>query len=110
MLHKVLFISYALCGLYCYMMLDKVIGESIELFKQRHPSIPVERGFSWAEIKLNIELILISMIPLVNVALGFLCQKLPKSSLERIVTNVELDHWKMIRNLESKEDDLDKYF
>ena len=72
--------AYIFSVFYCYMQLNTLIDRCVEIFKERHPAVPMDEAFGWKGVKLTIELLAVSAIPVVN--------------------NVELNYWHEIKDLE----------
>lgn len=104
---------YIFSILYCYLQFNTVINFCIKLFKERHPTLPIE-GASWSkEFKLSLEILLISAIPVVNILFGVFISTLDDNTISEIVDNVEMKHWNEIYEIENGLEgkiDWDHYF
>ena len=103
------FACYIASVLYCYLQLNMMIERCIERFMERHPSLPMENdAFSWNGLKLTMELILISAIPVANIALAMFCAQMGEGLINEIINNVEINHINEIRDFEKAAEEIMK--
>lgn len=110
---QLLFAAYVVSVLYCYMNINLMIDKCIEIFKERHPTIPVENGSFDKGLKVWLEILCISAIPVLNVFLGYVFSTMDSEIQSDIIDSVELTHRVEIMEAErlaGKLNDLDKYF
>lgn len=91
---------YIFSVLYCYLQLNTMIDRCVELFKERHPTIPMDTPVGWRGFKLAIELLGISAIPVINLFLIYFLSTVDESVILEIIRSVEVNHWQEIRNAE----------
>lgn len=93
---------YIFSVLYCYLEFNSMINRCVELFKERHPSIKLDASTGLKELKLVIELLGVSAIPIINLLLGYLISTLDDSVILEIINNVEIKHWQEIHDAEKE--------
>lgn len=93
---------YLFSILYCYLQINIMIDKCVEEFKKKHPGVLSKTRSSWSEFKLHVELLAISSIPVVNLIVGFLMSNFDNSVISEVVSNVELKHWKEIKEMENR--------
>lgn len=98
--------AYIFSVFYCYMQLNTLIDRCVEIFKERHPAVPMDEAFGWKGVKLTIELLAVSAIPVVNLILSYLLFTLGESVVSEVVNAVELNHWHEINELERASEEL----
>lgn len=105
--------AYIFSVVYCYMQFDALVESCIKVFKERHPLIPIDANRSWKGARATIEMIGVSLIPVLNLLLSLILSKLDDAAITQIIQTIEVEHWKEIKEAESvmdKFEDLDKYF
>lgn len=93
---------YISSAMYCYWQLGATIDSCIDLFKERHPSLPIDGAKFWPGLKFGIEVMALCAIPVLNLLFGYFCATLDHSVIIKIVENVETDHWKEIKEYENE--------
>lgn len=102
MLKYVVWTLYLFSVFYCFLQLNALIDKCVSQFKERHVLIPMDEPTGWNGLKLTIELLLISSVPVFNVGLGWFCGTIDDSVITEIVRNVEVDHWQEIKQAEQE--------
>lgn len=108
-----LFAAYIFSVLYCYLEINAMIDRCIDVFKERHPLIPVGEAPIGKGLRLGIEILAISAIPVMNISLGFFISTMGEEVISEVVNNVEVNHLEEIREAEGladKLENLDEYF
>lgn len=101
MLKHILICAYMFSVLYCYLQINIMINRCIELFERQHPLIPLKRTSAWSEFKLYTEVLAVSAIPVINLIVAFIISQFDDSVISEVVSNVEMKHWKEIKDAES---------
>ena len=96
-----LFAAYIFSVLYCYLQLNTMMDRAIEIFKERHPAIPIGNAPFGKGLSLSLETLAISAIPVANVFLGYFISTMGEGLISEIVDTVEMNHWNDIKEVES---------
>ena len=110
MFKDLLIVAYIASIIYCLYQLSITINDALDLFHERHPTLPVDETPGWKGVELGVELLALSSIPVANVMLGCACASLSDSVIEEIVSEVETKYWSEIRKWEIKEDSSDENY
>lgn len=92
---------YIFSVLYCYLQLNTMMDRAIEIFRERHPAIPIGDAPFSKGLSLGLEVLAISAIPVVNVFLGYFISTMGDGFISEIVDSVEAKHWSDINKVES---------
>lgn len=92
--------AYILSFAYCYLQLSAMIDTAVDLFKERHPLIPMDSPGGWRGLRVEAEMIGISVIPVINLLLGCFIATLDESVIQEIINNVEINNWQDIHDAE----------
>lgn len=96
-----LFAAYIFSVLYCYLQLNAMIDRAIEIFKERHPAIPVGDAPFAKGLELGLEILGVSAIPFFNLFIGYLASSVGEAGISEIVDSVEMKHYKEITEVEN---------
>lgn len=102
----IIFAIYIFSVFYCYVEVHGAIAKAMNRFIERHPNLPIiESGF-WGTLKVDLEVLLVSAIPIINIALGFMMSNAPSSFIDEVVNSVESSHWLEISECERSMEEL----
>ena len=100
MIKHCLIAAYIFSTLYCYIGFTHTIDEALKRIKENHPSLPFDELPAWKGLKLNLQLLALSAIPVANIFLGWFFNNIPEEVLDEVVCKVETEHWQEIRGFE----------
>ena len=89
MLKYLLFGVYAFSIVYCYMQFMAKIQECVDAFIDKHPEIPIKKSDMASKIWFQVEVVLISAIPLLNIFLAYFLNYAGGEIIDSAVANVE---------------------
>lgn len=97
---------YIFSVLYCYLQLNTMIDQCLEIFQKRHPTIPMDTAFGWKGFVLTLKLLAISAIPIVNLLLGYAVSVIDEHMISEIVLDVEIRHMDEIKEFKKTTEEL----
>lgn len=102
-----LFAGYIFSVLYCYLETNSIINKTLQRFTEKHPNLPISETSPLKRFQIDIEILLISMVPVINIFLGLVFSCAQDGLIDEVVGNIEANHWSEIRELESDVEDIE---
>ena len=108
MTKHILIAAYIFSAVYCYMGLNVLIEKSVEEILKRHTSISFEdKPMGWKGAKTHLMILAISMVPVLNLVIGYFFNNISDEKIEEIVSAVEIEHWHELKEIEKIAEELD---
>lgn len=85
-----------------------MIDRCVDMFKQRHPEIPVSNPGFLGNMKLSLQIFGISLIPIINFFLAFLCSILDDEKIAEVIDNIEENHREELQEISAAVESLQK--
>lgn len=106
MIKHILFAIYIFAVLYCYIQTEMMFERCISTFIEKHPKLQhLYDGASNAWLP-RIKILSISLVPFLNIGLGFLISCLPDEFYDTVASRIEDDHRDEIFEWEADENEL----
>ena len=103
---RALIVIYIFSVIYCYIATRSMVDRSMNEFFRRHPSLPMVKTSFREGIKLSLELLAISAIPVQNIFFGLFFDNASDEFIKEVVNGVEISHQKESREFEKSTEEL----
>ena len=104
---QILIAVYFFSAVYCYMGTNALIDRAVYELLKRHPNIPPQSMSGWKGFKAHLEMLALSLIPVVNLVVGYFFNNVSDEMIAEIVSSVEIEHWHEIKDFERFTEELD---
>lgn len=76
------------------------MDRAIEIFRERHPAIPIGDAPLNKRLSLGLEVLAVSAVPVANLFIGYFISTMGDDFISKIVDSVEMNHWDDIKKVE----------